>query len=100
VEEARAVILFGSAPNLNGLGLYSLFAIGVAWAGFAWFKNRAADSQMSPEPTITADRLGICYQVYDVPHDRLKQAIIPRLARVASAVTARAGRQTTSVGAR
>ncbi len=30
-------------------------------------------------PAIRVDRLGKCYQIYDQPQDRLKQALVPRL---------------------
>src|SRR5438105_11697660 len=39
-------------------------------------------SLMSSEPAIHVEDLGKCYQVYAAPHDRLKQAVAPRLRRV------------------
>ncbi|MBU1275037.1 MAG: ABC transporter permease [Proteobacteria bacterium] len=39
IEQARAVLIWGEMPNWLGLGAYSLVAIAVAWAGFAWFQK-------------------------------------------------------------
>lgn len=36
----------------------------------------------SGEIAIQVNNLSKCYQVYDVPHDRLKQSIVPRLQRM------------------
>lgn len=38
IEQARAVMFLGSAPDWAGLGWYSLVAIAVAGAGFRWFQ--------------------------------------------------------------
>lgn len=38
IEQARAVLIWGDAPDWSGLGAYTLGAAGVAWAGFAWFQ--------------------------------------------------------------
>ncbi len=37
VEQARAVLLFGDAPDWARLALHGLAAWGVAWLGFGWF---------------------------------------------------------------
>jgi len=42
VEQLRAVLLFGELPNWNLLGIYSIFAFMVLFAG-AWFFNRTRD---------------------------------------------------------
>jgi len=39
IEEARAVLIWGRLPNWLGLGFYTLAAILVAWAGYAWFQK-------------------------------------------------------------
>jgi ATPase subunit of ABC transporter with duplicated ATPase domains len=36
----------------------------------------------SPQIAITAEHLSKCYQIYDRPQDRLKEAIVPRLQRI------------------
>ncbi len=36
---------------------------------------------MSSEIAIKVENLGKCYQIYEQPHDRLKQFIVPRLCR-------------------
>ncbi|MDO5675652.1 MAG: ABC transporter ATP-binding protein, partial [bacterium] len=38
---------------------------------------------MSSEIAIKVESLGKCYQIYEQPHDRLKQMILPRLYRLA-----------------
>lgn len=38
---------------------------------------------MSSEIAIKVENLSKCYQIYDQPHDRLKQSIFPRLQRLA-----------------
>ena len=38
-EQARAVLLFGQAPDAQALALYTLMALVVAWLGFAWFQG-------------------------------------------------------------
>jgi len=40
---------------------------------------------MSSEIAIKIENLSKCYQIYDQPHDRLKQSIMPRLQRLAGA---------------
>lgn len=39
IEQTRAILLDGHAPNLAGLGAYGLMAAVLAWAGFAWFQK-------------------------------------------------------------
>lgn len=39
IEQARDVIVWGHVPDLVGLGIYTLAATGVAWAGYAWFQK-------------------------------------------------------------
>ncbi len=39
VEQVRNVLLWGQAPNLNALAIYSLIAIFVAWFGLFWFEK-------------------------------------------------------------
>lgn len=39
IEQARDVIIWGRPPNWAGLGLYTLAATVVAWAGYAWFQK-------------------------------------------------------------
>ena len=39
IEQAREVLIYGHLPNWSGLGIYMLIAIGVAWAGYAWFQK-------------------------------------------------------------
>jgi lipopolysaccharide transport system permease protein len=38
IEQARDVLIWGKLPNWEGLGFYTLAAIVIAWAGFAWFQ--------------------------------------------------------------
>lgn len=38
LEQARNVLVFGYTPNLLGLFVYTLIAVLVAWAGYAWFQ--------------------------------------------------------------
>lgn len=38
---------------------------------------------MSSEIAVKVEHLSKCYQIYDQPHDRLKQSILPRLQRLA-----------------
>ena len=38
IEQAREVLLWGHLPNWIGLGIYTLVAIAIAWAGYAWFQ--------------------------------------------------------------
>lgn len=39
IEQARGVIIWGRPPNWAGLGLYTLAATVVAWAGYSWFQK-------------------------------------------------------------
>jgi lipopolysaccharide transport system permease protein len=39
IEQARAVVLWGDAPNLRGLALYTLAALVVFAAGYWWFQR-------------------------------------------------------------
>ena len=39
IEQAREVLIWGHLPNWMGLGTYTLVAIAVAWAGYAWFQK-------------------------------------------------------------
>lgn len=39
IEQAREVLIWGHPPNWLGLGIYTLVAAVVAWAGYAWFQK-------------------------------------------------------------
>jgi lipopolysaccharide transport system permease protein len=39
IEQAREVLIWGGLPNWLGLGVYTLAATAVAWAGYAWFQK-------------------------------------------------------------
>lgn len=39
IEQARAVLIWGHLPDWIGLGIYSLAATAVAWAGYVWFQK-------------------------------------------------------------
>lgn len=39
IEQARDVLIWGHLPNWIGLGIYTLVAAVVAWAGYAWFQK-------------------------------------------------------------
>jgi lipopolysaccharide transport system permease protein len=39
IEQARNVLIWGKPPNWAGLGLYTLAATFVAWAGYVWFQK-------------------------------------------------------------
>jgi lipopolysaccharide transport system permease protein len=39
IEQARRVLILGQAPDWIGLGLYTLVAFGIAWAGYWWFQK-------------------------------------------------------------
>ena len=39
IEQAREVLIWGHFPNWLGLGMYTLVATVVAWAGYAWFQK-------------------------------------------------------------
>jgi lipopolysaccharide transport system permease protein len=39
IEQAREVLIWGHLPNWVGLGIYTLAATVIAWAGYAWFQK-------------------------------------------------------------
>jgi lipopolysaccharide transport system permease protein len=39
IEQAREVLVWGHLPDWTGLGIYTVAAVAVAWAGFAWFQK-------------------------------------------------------------
>jgi lipopolysaccharide transport system permease protein len=39
IEQAREVLIWGHSPDWSGLGMYTLVAIAIAWAGYAWFQK-------------------------------------------------------------
>jgi lipopolysaccharide transport system permease protein len=39
IEQAREVLIWGRLPNWLGLGIYTMAAMIVAWAGFSWFQK-------------------------------------------------------------
>ena len=39
IEQAREVLIWGRSPDWSGLGIYTLAAAAVAWAGYAWFQK-------------------------------------------------------------
>ena len=39
IEQAREVLIWGHLPEWSGLGIYTLTATVVAWAGYAWFQK-------------------------------------------------------------
>lgn len=39
IEQAREVLVWGRLPDWAGLGIYTLAATVVAWAGYAWFQK-------------------------------------------------------------
>lgn len=39
IEQAREVLIWGHLPDWAGLGIYTLAATVVAWAGYAWFQK-------------------------------------------------------------
>jgi len=39
IEQFRAVVLWGELPNWNGLGLYGVASVVVAWISLAWFQK-------------------------------------------------------------
>ena len=39
IEQAREVLIWGHMPNWLGLGAYTLAAVIIAWAGYAWFQK-------------------------------------------------------------
>ena len=39
IEQAREVLIWGHLPDWMGLGIYTVIATVVAWAGYAWFQK-------------------------------------------------------------
>lgn len=39
IEQAREVLIWGHLPNWMGLGIYTMVATVIAWAGYAWFQK-------------------------------------------------------------
>jgi lipopolysaccharide transport system permease protein len=39
IEQAREVVIVGHWPDWGGLGIYTVAAVLLAWAGFAWFQK-------------------------------------------------------------
>lgn len=39
IEQAREVLVWGRLPDWEGLGVYTLAAVIVAWAGYVWFQR-------------------------------------------------------------
>ena len=39
IEQAREVLIWGHLPDWLGLGTYTLVAVVIAWAGYAWFQK-------------------------------------------------------------
>lgn len=39
IEQAREVLVWGRLPDWSGLGIYTLLAGVLAWAGYAWFQK-------------------------------------------------------------
>jgi lipopolysaccharide transport system permease protein len=39
IEQAREVVIWGNLPNWTGLGVYTLAATVIAWAGYVWFQK-------------------------------------------------------------
>jgi lipopolysaccharide transport system permease protein len=39
IEQAREVLIWGHQPDWARLGIYTLFATAIAWAGYAWFQR-------------------------------------------------------------
>lgn len=39
IEQFRAVVLWGELPNWNGLGLYGVASVVIAWMSLAWFQR-------------------------------------------------------------
>ena len=39
IEQAREVLIWGHVPNWAGLSAYTLAAVAIAWAGYAWFQK-------------------------------------------------------------
>jgi len=39
IEQAREVLIWGHLPNWAGLGAYTVVAMAITWAGYAWFQK-------------------------------------------------------------
>ena len=39
IEQAREVLIWGRMPDWNGLVAYTVVALAIAWAGYAWFQK-------------------------------------------------------------
>lgn len=39
IEQAREVLIWGRLPDWTGLSVYTLIAVAVTWAGYAWFQK-------------------------------------------------------------
>ena len=39
IEQFRAVVLWGELPNWNGLALYGIASVAIAWMSLAWFQK-------------------------------------------------------------
>ena len=39
IEQAREVLIWGRMPDWAGLGTYSVVAMAITWAGYAWFQK-------------------------------------------------------------
>jgi lipopolysaccharide transport system permease protein len=39
IEQAREVLIWGHLPDWLGLGLYTVIAMAICWAGYAWFQK-------------------------------------------------------------
>ncbi len=39
IEQTREVLIWGRLPDWLGLGIYTLVATAIAWAGYAWFQK-------------------------------------------------------------
>lgn len=39
IEQAREVLIWGRLPDWAGLGIYTIIATAIAWAGYTWFQK-------------------------------------------------------------
>jgi lipopolysaccharide transport system permease protein len=39
IEQAREVLIWGHVPDWTGLGTYTVVAMAITWAGYAWFQK-------------------------------------------------------------
>ena len=39
IEQAREVLIWGRVPDWTGLGTYTVVAMAITWAGYAWFQK-------------------------------------------------------------